>query len=194
MNDLPWIILLHQLVFQSMFLAKNIRLKRRLGGPIRGNNLEANLAIGLFIAFIACTLVIAFRFPAPGAGAPLPAAVTRTGGLSLMIASLLLARSALKDLGDAWRIGVIEGSHTELVERGIYRFSRNPFFLAYLVSFAAYGIVLQSAALLGLLLACLAATHAMILKEEAFLQGSHGNLYAAYKQRVPRYIGLRALW
>ena len=189
MNELPWIILLHQLIFQAMFFTKNIRLKRRIGGPIRGTNLEANLAIGLFIAFIASTLAIAFIMPAPDETSPLPAAVTRTGGLVLMLASLLLARAAMKDLGDSWRVGVIDDANTELIERGIYRFSRNPFFLAYLVSFAAYGIALQSAALLGLLLACFAATHAMILKEEAFLEDSHGNLYTAYKQRVPRYIG-----
>ena len=189
MNDLPWIILFHQCIFQAMFVAKNIRLKRRIGGPIRGTNLEANLAIGLFVAFIVTTLAIAFTTPAPGDSSPLPAGMTRTGGLALMIVSLLLARAALKDLGDSWRVGVIDDATTDLVERGIYRFSRNPFFLAYMVSFAAYGIALQSAALLSLLLACIAATHAMILKEETFLQDSHGNLYAAYKQRVPRYIG-----
>ncbi len=189
MNELPWIIVLHQCIFQSMFFAKNIRLKRRIGGPIRGNNLEANLAIALFVVFIASALAIAFLTPAPGGDAPLPAGVTHTGGLALLLASLLLARAALRDMGDAWRVGVIEEARTELVERGIYRFSRNPFFLAYLVGFAAYGILLQSAALLGLLLACMAATHAMILKEEAFLESSHGNLYTAYKQRVPRYIG-----
>lgn len=189
MNDLPWIILLHQFVFQSMFFAKNIRLKRRLGGPIRGNNLEANLAIALFFVFIMTAVAIAFTAEAPGEDAPLPAGITRNSGLILMIVGLLLARAALKDLGDSWRVGILAEARTELVERGIYRFSRNPFFLAYLVSFAAYGIALQSAVLLGLLLACLAATHAMILKEEQFLQSSHGNLYAAYKQRVPRYIG-----
>lgn len=189
MNDLPWLILLHQIAFQGMFFAKNIRLKRRLGGPIRGNNLEANLAIALFALFIATALLIAFLQAPPGADAPLPAGITRNLGLALMVISLLVARAALKDLGDAWRVGVLEDAQTELVERGIYRFSRNPFFVAYLVSFAAYGIALQSAALLGLLLACLAATHAMILKEEEYLASNHGNLYAAYMQRVPRYIG-----
>ena len=37
-----WLIVLHQLLFQGMFFAKNILLERRLGQPIRGFNPEAN--------------------------------------------------------------------------------------------------------------------------------------------------------
>ena len=166
-----------------MFFAKNFRLKRRLGGPIRGSNLEANLAIGLFVVFILVAIGQAAMNGAPGPDAALPAKLTQTAGLVLILASLLIARSALKDLGDSWRVGVLEEQQTELIERGIYRFSRNPFFVAYLTGFAGYGILLQSAVLLGLLLICLAATHAMILKEETHLTNSHGTLYEAYKDR-----------
>ncbi|MFT4614276.1 MAG: protein-S-isoprenylcysteine O-methyltransferase Ste14 [Bacteroidia bacterium] len=189
MNTLAWLIILHQLLFQGMFFAKNFRLKRRLDGPIRGSNLEANLAIGLFVIFILVAIAQAILNGPPGPDAALPANLTQTAGLVLLLASLLIARSALKDLGDSWRVGVLQNQQTDLIERGIYRFSRNPFFVAYLTGFAGYGILLQSAVLLSLLLICLAATHAMILKEEGHLARSHGTAYQAYKQRVPRYLG-----
>ena len=189
MTTYALLIILHQLLFQGMFFAKNFRLKRRLGGPIRGSNLEANLAIVLFIIFIFVAIAQAAFKGAPGPGSPLPGGLTQTTGLLLVIASLLMAASALKDLGDSWRVGVLQNQQTELIERGIYRFSRNPFFVAYLTAFAGYGVLLQSAILLALWLICLAATHAMILKEESYLEGSHGTVYEAYKQRVPRYLG-----
>lgn len=189
MNTFAWLIVAHQLLFQGMFFAKNFRLKRRLGGPIRGSNLEANLAIALFVVFILVAIGQAILKGAPGPDAALPAYLTQTAGLVLILTSLLIARSALKDLGDSWRVGVLKNQQTELIERGVYRFSRNPFFLAYLTAFLGYGVLLQSAILLGLLLLCLAATHAMIRKEEAYLTGSHGAVYEAYKQRVPRYLG-----
>ena len=53
MNEATWIILLHQALFQGLFMAKNISLKIKLGKPIRGNNAEANRAVGFFILFIA---------------------------------------------------------------------------------------------------------------------------------------------
>lgn len=189
MSTLALLIIGHQLIFQGMFLAKNIRLKRRLGGPIRGHNLEANLAIVLFAVYVITAITLAVVQGAPGDDAPLPANITRTAGLVLLLASLLIARAALKDLGDSWRVGVIDDHRTDLVEQGVYRFSRNPFFVAYLCSFAGYGIALQSATLLSLLLLCIIATHAMILREEEYLKGLHGSLYEAYRQRVPRYLG-----
>ena len=49
MTQDTWLILLHQLLFQGMFFAKNILLERRLGQPIRGFNPEANLSIAFFV-------------------------------------------------------------------------------------------------------------------------------------------------
>ncbi len=187
--SIAWLIVLHHCIFQGMFLAKNYRLKRRLGGPIRGGNLEANLAITLFVVFMLTTLYIAINDPGATGDIIIPEALTHTGALALLVGSLLLAWAALKDLGDSWRVGVLDEQNTELIERGVYRFSRNPFFVAYLMMFGGYGLILYSPVLLSLLLVCLAAVHAMILKEERYLSSTHGNVYEAYRQRVPRYLG-----
>ena len=108
-----------------------------------------------------------------------------------MLASLGIAAASLKDLGDSWRVGVIEDQQTELIERGIYRFSRNPYFVAYLLMFAAYTTLLESPLLLLLSLIGVAMIHSMILREERYLAKTHEAEYERYRQRVPRYLGLR---
>ncbi len=115
-----------------------------------------------------------------------------TAGL-FMLASLGIAAASLKDLGDSWRVGVIEGQETELIERGVYRFSRNPYFLAYLLMFAAYTTLLNSALLLVLSAIGFGMVHAMILREERYLASKHAADYERYRQSVPRYLGVRKM-
>ncbi|MEH6518884.1 MAG: methyltransferase [Halioglobus sp.] len=88
-------------------------------------------------------------------------------------------------------MGVIDDQETELIERGVYRFSRNPYFLAYLLMFAAYTALLQSPLLLALSVIGFGMVHAMILREERYLTSKHTVDYERYRQRVPRYLGLR---
>ena len=184
------IIFLHQLVFQGMFFAKNITLGRKLGKRIRGFNLEASLSIGFFMVFIGLSLFFALSDSAPGRHSLLPGSVALASGVLLLVVNVLLGMASLRDLGDSWRVGVIREQATELVETGIYRHSRNPYFVAYLLMFAAYTVLLQNLILLGLSLVGLGMVHAMIRKEEKYLAGLHGEAYRDYTQRVPRYLFL----
>lgn len=184
-----WIILLHQLLFQSMFFAKNVLLRRRLDKPIRGSNPEANLSIAFFVIFIGVAVWISLE-PNTNRTNSLPSGAQVIAGL-LMLMSLGIAAASLKDLGDSWRVGVIDEHKTELIELGVYRFSRNPYFLAYLRVFAAYTIFLQSFLLLLLSVIGFGLVHTMILREEQYLASTHAADYECYRQRVPRYLRVR---
>ncbi len=188
MRDAALVILLHQLLFQGMFFAKNITLQRKLGKPVRGANAEASLAIGFFVIFIALSLLLAQADSSWGRLALLPAPAALVLGLFLLGATLLVAAASLQGLGDSWRVGVIEEQQTTLVESGIYRYSRNPYFLAYLLMFAAYTVLLQSALLLGLSAIGFILVHSMVLREEKHLATLHPQAYREYCQRVPRYL------
>jgi len=188
MSDAALLILLHQLLFQGMFFAKNISLGRKLGKPIRGANAEASLSIGFFVLFIGVSLYFAWSGNAVGSVHLLSGQTATVIGLVLMLANLVVGLASLKDLGDSWRVGVIEEQQTTLVEDGIYRFTRNPYFVAYLLLFAAYTVLLQNAVLLVLSCIGFGMVHAMILREEKYLAVNHGTAYQAYRKRVPRYL------
>lgn len=182
------IILLHQLLFQGMFFAKNLVLGRKLGQTIRGHNPEATASIRFFVIFIGLAGYLAYSGSDWGRLALLSPHTALWVALLLLAANLLIGALSLSDLGDSWRVGVIQEQQTALVETGIYRFSRNPYFLSYLLMFAAYTVLLQNVILLLLTLAGAGMIHAMILKEEQYLAGQHGAAYQQYRQRVPRYL------
>lgn len=188
MNGSVIIILIHQFVFQGMFFTKNILLGRRLGRPIRGMNQEANLSIGFIGLFITLSILLAL-FDATFGTVHIAAGSTALSvALSLLTVSIFGAAASLIGLKDSWRVGVLEGQETDLIEQGIYRFSRNPYFLSYLIMFAAYTVLLQNIILLVLSFIGFALIHVMILKEEKHLASVHGEKYCQYQKKVPRYI------
>jgi protein-S-isoprenylcysteine O-methyltransferase Ste14 len=182
-----WLILLHQLLFQGMFVAKNLVLRRRLGQPIRGANREANRAIALIAVFITLSLALSLGLLTLGHINLLPTGAARGIAIALLAANLLVSAASLRDLGDSWRVGVIEEQQTALVDTGIYGRSRNPYFLAYLLLLAAYTVLLQNVLLLLLSLLGFYMIHAMILREEEHLARLHGEEYEKYRRTVARY-------
>jgi len=188
MGETGLIILGHQLVYQGMFIAKNLYLRQKLGQPIRGKNREVNVAIVVFTLFIIIAIMLSF-----GGGdylqiRMLPERHARLAGLILLAFNLAVSGAALLHLKDSWRVGVIEEDRTELISTGIYQYTRNPYFVAYLFMFAAYTILLRSGILLGLSVIGFWVVHRMILKEEAYLLSVHGDAYADYKKKVARYL------
>lgn len=188
MKEATLVILVHQILYQGMFFAKNALLRRKLGKPIRGHNPEASLSIAFFALFIGLSIWLAQADVPPGRYPVLNAGFALLVGLALLGANLLIGLASLRDLGDSWRVGVIEEQQTALVESGIYGFSRNPYFVAYLLMFAGYTVLLQSAILLVLSAVGFMLIHLMILREEKHLVTLHPQDYQAYRQRVPRYL------
>jgi len=188
MNESVIIIIIHQLVYQGMFFAKNFILRRRLGKPVRGTNKEASIFIGFFVIFLGFTFFEAFQIDGDIASPSTWDTAAYILGIILMFASVLIAWASLRDLGDSWRVGVIEDQRTTLIETGIYRITRNPYFVAYLALFAAYTVFLQSLLLLILSAIGFGLIHRLVCKEETYLSTQHGDTYLEYKKDVPRYI------
>ncbi len=109
-------------------------------------------------------------------------------GIGFLLVNLIISAVSLTDLKDSWRVGVLEDQKTDLIMTGIYRFTRNPYFVSYLLMFAGYTVLLQNFILLGLSIAGFLFVHKMIKKEEEYLSSVHGDNYAQYKAKVPRYL------
>jgi len=182
------IILIHQFVFQGMFATKNIILNKRTGKQIRGKNIEATASILFFVIFIGAALIISFFKLSFGEVHFFTNSFTIITGLLLLILNLFVSASSLVNLKDSWRVGVLENQKTELIISGIYRFTRNPYFVSYILMFAAYTIILQNLILLGFSIIGILFIHKMIGKEESYLYSVHGDTYLQYKKKVPRYL------
>ncbi|MBW2634344.1 MAG: isoprenylcysteine carboxylmethyltransferase family protein [Deltaproteobacteria bacterium] len=189
-----WIvILLHQLIFQGMFVTKNIFLHRKIGKKIRGHNIEATISILFFAFFIGTAIVISLIQQPIGKIQLLNDDFTMTLGLGLLALNLIISATSLVGLKDSWRVGVLEDQKTELVVTGIYRFTRNPYFLSYALMFAAHTIILQNLLLVFLSICGFCLVHYMVLKEEKYLLSIHKDTYVRYKNKVPRYLIKRVI-
>ncbi len=182
------IILLHQLVFQGMFVTKNVILYRKTGTQIRGKNIEATISIAFFAFFIGAAVWMSFLKQPFGKIQLLNDLLAMTLGFGLLFLNLVVSGASLMNLKDSWRVGVIEDQKTELVTTGIYRCTRNPYFVSYFLMFAAYTVLLQNSILFGLSIVGFIIVHRMIMKEEKYLYSVHGDAYIQYKARVPRYL------
>jgi protein-S-isoprenylcysteine O-methyltransferase Ste14 len=77
---------------------------------------------------------------------------------------------------------------TNLVERGPFRFTRNPMYVFGSTWYAGLALLLVQPWSLALLPAVVAITHyGVVLKEEEYLERRFGDAYRQYKARVRRY-------
>jgi len=109
-------------------------------------------------------------------------------GMILASFALIFFVLSLLAFGDSWRVGVDSQSPGELVTRGVFRFSRNPIYVAidlwFVGTFLIVGTVFFA---IGAIFAILI-LHYQTLMEERFLKIHYGAPYHEYCQRVRRYI------
>ncbi len=78
---------------------------------------------------------------------------------------------------------------SSLVESGIYRYSRNPMYLGFVIALLALAVVMGSLyALLGVVAFAVYIHYLQILPEEQALQQRFGTSFRSYKQRVGRWV------
>jgi len=109
-------------------------------------------------------------------------------GVVLLLFSLFFFALTLKGFGNSLRFGLDEKNQGPLVTKGIFSFSRNPFFVSLDLFFMGVAMILPSVFHLIFTLAAMVGIHFFILKEERFLTKIHGKKYREYKQKVRRYI------
>ena len=117
-----------------------------------------------------------------------PSGPARALGALLVLAGLAFFALALAAFGDGWRVGIDTERPGELVTRGVFGISRNPIFV--FMNAYAVGTFLLTGRLFFLIFALLAiaAMHAQIRREEAFLEDAYGDAYRSYRAATPRYL------
>jgi len=100
MPEIWFVILLHQLVFQGMFVMKNIILHRKIGKQIRGKNIEATISIVFFAFFIGVAVVMSFLKQPFGEIQLVNDLSAMTLGLGLLFLNLVISGASLMNLKD----------------------------------------------------------------------------------------------
>ena len=113
----------------------------------------------------------------------------RIVSLPLIIGGLLLDGAAagyFRRLGTAvepWK------PSTVLATDGLYRFSRNPIYLGFAITYVGLAIAMDSVLVLVLLIPCLFVVDRFIIqREERYLSAKFGADYDAYRARVRRWL------
>ena len=120
-----------------------------------------------------------------------PFLLARIIGFVLGIMGVVIFGISVYTMKDNWRAGIPESDKTELVTTGIFRFSRNPAFLAFDLVYFGVLILFFNWVLLSFTIFAMLMLHLQIKQEEKFLIHTFGKEYQEYKQRTRRYMGCK---
>lgn len=113
--------------------------------------------------------------------------LTRLGGVSCLFLGMGLITWATNTF-----TRTLDGED-ELVTDGPYRHSRNPMYLGWTALYLGVGLLRNSLWFILTLPAVLAITHRTVRAEERTLERGFPEGFADYRERVPRYLGIRSL-
>jgi protein-S-isoprenylcysteine O-methyltransferase Ste14 len=116
------------------------------------------------------------------------AAIWQVTGTTLLFGGVALLVGAQLNLGASWRIGIEEGASPGLVTSGLYRFCRNPIFLAMFMIMAGYTLLLLTRLSFILLVGAFIGIRQQVLAEEVYLLRTYGGAYREYARRVGRFL------
>jgi protein-S-isoprenylcysteine O-methyltransferase Ste14 len=114
-----------------------------------------------------------------GAGGFLLGLLLAFGGLALMVRAQL-------EMGASWRIGVDENARPGLVTHGLYRWTRNPIYLAMFLAFGGLMLMLPTWITLLALVGTIIGVQRQVREEEAYLVRTYGDEFRRYASRVGR--------
>ncbi len=177
------------ILFYVFFFLRAILLSGKIGKSIKSKDFVLNIAIlsaGISsIIFILQQTVPSFEKYALPISNSIALEIV---GTFLIGIGLILSTVASLNLGRSWRVGVNTSEKTELVTRGIYKFSRNPYFLFY--DMVLMGLSLSSQSMLVIVFSVITIImfHVLIIKEEKYLENMHDVDYRNYKKQTRRYI------
>ena len=177
------------LIFYLFFFARAFLLRKKIGTSIKARDRVLNISI--LCAGLSSVLFILQKSYTPAEKYFLilwDSPMFEIAGTLLILIGLITSSAASLGLGNSWRVGVNENEKTSLVVKGIYGISRNPYFLSY--DLVLSGLMLSSLSVIITLtsLSTMFLFHLLILKEEKYLEGKHGDTYKKYKEQVRRYL------
>ena len=152
--------------------SKNALSRAAYFAPMEGNEKIAYVVyqisnIGLFL--FSCFIGIKFDF-----------SVLFYMGVAIYLLGLALCAISMRDFARPHANG--------MNTKGLYRYSRNPMYMAYFICFLGIALLTQSLTFFVILLIFQLSGHFIILAEERWCLERFGKAYRDYQNRVRRYI------
>ena len=139
----------------------------------------------IYLAFLGLGTLLEILVPTD----VLPIAVQLPLGILLILTAAVPVTLAVRAFRNAGTPLDVRKPVTALVTTGVFRFSRNPAYLALTLLYAGIAILADSVWMLGLLLPVLWIMHAgVIVREERYLERRFGESYLHYKRAVRRWL------
>jgi protein-S-isoprenylcysteine O-methyltransferase Ste14 len=189
-----WLLLAAAIVVGCIVTGNFLRIQWRMSQPTTGDGISsAVIALGLATYVFQATQCALHLQPwlLPMLNTKMfDSPPIQLAGAVIVAASLVLLAISYAEIGASWRLGIDSRAPGALVTTGVFRFSRNPIYLAA-DSFVA-GSFLLNPTTSGLLFAILTPLylHFQVRREEQFLAGVFGSEFGRYAARTRRYFSL----
>lgn len=109
-------------------------------------------------------------------------------GMGIMSIALIWVVVAQSQMGASWRIGIDHEQKTEFVQRGLFKYSRNPIFVGVIFMSLGYFLVLPNPITFAILVLDIALIQIQVAMEEDYLTRQHEQKYREYCQQVRRWL------
>ncbi|WP_133471315.1 methyltransferase family protein [Paraglaciecola marina] len=109
-------------------------------------------------------------------------------GLGLLIFSFIWVVLAQSQMGASWRIGIDHDQKTDFIQKGLFKYSRNPIFVGIIIISFGYFLILPNAITLVTLALDILLIQVQVTMEEDHLNEQYGKSYIDYCQGVRRWL------
>ena len=183
------------LLFGSVYIAKLLLLKYRdkiLANSLGDKGKERNLSrVERLVKWSVYTWIAIWILNIFGISIYAPLLMNmplRYIGVALNALGSILFFISVIVMNKSWRVGIDHNSTAKLVTSGIYKFSRNPAYVAFDTMFLGTAITFGDFGLLLIGIVAGFSLHNLILKEESYLEEKFKGDYIKYKNDVGRYL------
>lgn len=119
----------------------------------------------------------------------LPATAQHVAGGATIALGLVLFAAAVREFVRARTSPVHHNPTTSIITTGVFRFSRNPIYVAMTLVLIGLGLAIDSAWIIAMAVPAVLIIHRFVIaKEEAFLASTFGDAYTRYRQSVRRWL------
>ncbi|SMD31809.1 Phospholipid methyltransferase [Reichenbachiella faecimaris] len=112
----------------------------------------------------------------------------RVSGLILLVLSFLWTSISQYQMSKSWRIGIDYNEKTELINHGLFNYSRNPIFLGVLISYLGTFLIIPNTLSFSILFVTFITIQTQVRLEEEYLENVQGQDYLKYKAKVRRWL------